>query len=400
MATSTTTVTRNENSALPSSWYRSPDLYKLEKRAIFSKSWMFVAHKNRFNKPGDYVRYDIAGLPFFLIMDRERNIRGFHNVCRHRAYPVIRPEADEAGTKSILACYYHGWSYGLNGKLAKAPQFQDVENFRKEENGLFPIHVRTDARGFIWVNLEASETPSQSWESILEGSDTRSRLAEFKMDDYIYDHSWSIKGAYNWKASLDNYNECYHCPTTHPLFVENCDLSKYYVETDKAEILHFVKDKPGKSTNSYAPSSFFPNAAVSITAHYWYHMSVCPTGPTTSVMKYDVYRHKAATQEQFEAMDKFFKQVEDEDKELCVGAQINLNNGVYNAGELQPVAEKGVLHFQKLVREAVVEHHQNEQEAKKELWPARVRTENSNSDVRFCNRLAACSSSVDKVAEW
>jgi phenylpropionate dioxygenase-like ring-hydroxylating dioxygenase large terminal subunit len=43
-----------------------------------------------------------------LIMDRQNQNRGFHNVCRHRAYPVIRPEAEESGTKSILACYYHG----------------------------------------------------------------------------------------------------------------------------------------------------------------------------------------------------------------------------------------------------------------------------------------------------
>jgi phenylpropionate dioxygenase-like ring-hydroxylating dioxygenase large terminal subunit len=97
-----------DNTALPSSWYRSPALYELERRAVFSKEWMFVTHKNRFTKPGDYVRFNVANLPFFLIMDRSKTIRGFHNVCRHRAYPVIRPEAEDTGTKSILACYYHG----------------------------------------------------------------------------------------------------------------------------------------------------------------------------------------------------------------------------------------------------------------------------------------------------
>ncbi|GAD95714.1 Rieske 2Fe-2S family protein [Paecilomyces variotii No. 5] len=328
---STTDITAIENLALPSSWYRSAALYELERRAIFAKEWMFVAHKNRFTKPGDYVRYEIAGFPFFLIMDRQKEIQGFHNVCRHRAYPVIHPDAAESGTKSILACYYHGWSYGLNGKLAKAPQFQDVPNFNKEDNGLLPVHVKIDGRGFIWVNLEASETPSVQWDSLFSGSDTRDRLNQFNMDDYVFHHTWSIKGNYNWKASLDNYNECYHCPTTHPLFVENCDLSVYKVEVDRGEILHFVKDKPGKSTNSYAPSSFLPNAAVSITKDYWYHMSVCPTSPTTATMRYDVYRHKDATDEQFIAMDKFFKQVEEEDKDLCNGAQTNLNTGIKDA---------------------------------------------------------------------
>ena len=99
---------QSENTALASGWYRSPAIYEIERRAIFSKQWLFVAHKNRFQKPGDYVKYDIAGFSFFLIMDRERQIRGFLNVCRHRACPVIRPQAPEPGTKMSLACYYHG----------------------------------------------------------------------------------------------------------------------------------------------------------------------------------------------------------------------------------------------------------------------------------------------------
>ena len=97
-----------DNTALPSLWYRSPALYELERRAIFSKQWLLTTHKNRLQKAGDYLRYDIAGFPFFLIKGRDGEIRGFHNVCRHRAYPVIRPEVEDSGTKSILACYYHG----------------------------------------------------------------------------------------------------------------------------------------------------------------------------------------------------------------------------------------------------------------------------------------------------
>ncbi len=100
-----------------------------------------------------------------------------------------------------------GWSYGLNGKLAKAPKFDNVEGFEKEQNGLFPIHVRIDSRGIIWVNLEASETPSIPWETRLRDCDSRPRLAEINMDDYVYDHSWTIEGDYNWKAAADNYNE-------------------------------------------------------------------------------------------------------------------------------------------------------------------------------------------------
>lgn len=115
-------------------------------------------------------------------------------------------------------------------------------------------------------------------------------------------------------------------------------------------------------------------------------MSVCPTSSTQATMKYDVYRHKDATEEGFISMDKFFKQVENEDKELCIGAQTNLNTGTYTAGELQPDCEEGVLHFQKLVREAVIAHRQKEEESEEEIWPARYKAA-GNSDMDFCSNL-------------
>lgn len=114
-------------------------------------------------------------------------------------------------------------------------------------------------------------------------------------------------------------------------------------------------------------------------------------------MKYDVYRHKDASDEAFIAMDKFFKQVEDEDKMLCNGAQLNLNLGTYAAGELQPEQEKGVLHFQNLVRQAVMEHRQKEDELKDEIWPAR-QNPMSNDDVKFCSSLEGCS--AKQVPAW
>lgn len=55
---------------LPALWYRSPELYQLERRAIFSKKWILVTHKSRFNDPGDYLRITEAGFSFILILDR------------------------------------------------------------------------------------------------------------------------------------------------------------------------------------------------------------------------------------------------------------------------------------------------------------------------------------------
>ena len=106
------------------------------------------------------------------------------------------------------------------------------------------------------------------------------------------------------------------------------------------------------------------------------------------------------TDAEFAESDKFFKQVEFEDKDLCNAAQKNLIVGTYSAGELEPHQEVGVLYAQKLIREAVMEHRRREKEAGQEIWPARLSLkEEENEDVRFCRELEACSMG-NKSVEW
>jgi phenylpropionate dioxygenase-like ring-hydroxylating dioxygenase large terminal subunit len=100
-----------------------------------------------------------------------------------------------------------GWSYGLNGKLAKAPRFDGVPGFNKDENGLLPVHTHVDKRGFVWVNLEVGEEPTVPWDDDFVGADDQDRLKYFNMEEYAFDHAWSMEGEFNWKTLVDNYNE-------------------------------------------------------------------------------------------------------------------------------------------------------------------------------------------------
>lgn len=103
-----------------------------------------------------------------------------------------------------------GWSYGLDGKLAKAPRYQDIAGFDKSKNGLFGIHVHVDRLGLIWINLDAAEVPAVSWEGDFAGVDVQERLAGFNLSEYRFDHQWSQTGKFNWKTLADNYNEVSH----------------------------------------------------------------------------------------------------------------------------------------------------------------------------------------------
>ena len=175
---STTTVQpRSLQVSLPSSWYTSENFFALETRAIFSQvlphlilsiaymiqAWHCVTHSNRFRETGTYYRYHVGTYPIFLIRSKDGIIRGFHNICRHRGYPVV---AKNEGCSTMIGCRYHGWSYNSKGELVKvrlmiekltieAPSFDKVGEFEKKENSLFPVHVHVTEQGLVFVNLSA-----------------------------------------------------------------------------------------------------------------------------------------------------------------------------------------------------------------------------------------------------
>ncbi|KAJ5240244.1 hypothetical protein N7468_004863 [Penicillium chermesinum] len=365
--------------ALPASWYRSPEMYELERRAIFSKKWILVTHKLRFNKPGDFLRFEEAGFSFVITKDREGKLNGFHNICRHRAFPLIN---EDQGNVKILSCKYHGWSYGLNGKLAKAPKFDDVPGFKKEEQSLFPVHVHEDALGFIWVNLDTDKPIP--WEEDFKGVDTQERFKNFDFTQYKFDHTWGMTGDYNWKTLADNYNECYHCTVAHPDVANLADLSYYYTVSTPGHIQHFSRPLADKVDEDIQNAStyYFPNACMTVSPHFFYMMRCVPTSAGTCSMEYEVYRHKDASDHDFEHIDGFFKRVLDEDKHLCNAAQKNLNAGVFNT-----------------VRSLLRSHRDEERKKGREIWPARQNAagQATAEDLEFCAGLS-CSGSSE--LEW
>jgi phenylpropionate dioxygenase-like ring-hydroxylating dioxygenase large terminal subunit len=250
--------------ALPASWYTSQEMYELERRAIFSKRWLFITHSSRLKNTGDWLRYEIAGFDFIITRDRDGKINAFHNVCRHRAYPVVEKEGQ--GNNKILACRYHGWSYGLNGKLAKAPGYQDLDGFDKDQNGLFRIHVKVDINGFIWVNMDAKETPEVPWEEHFKDVDKQERYKPYDFDEYDLDHTYQLDGNYNWKILADNFNECYHCPTTHPDIPDFINLDSFDSDVKDGHIQHHCKSTPEQLAQglNVASTYYFPNASMTI----------------------------------------------------------------------------------------------------------------------------------------
>lgn len=103
------------------------------------------------------------------------------------------------GSSLVLGCRYHGWSYDTKGSLTKAPQFDDVPGFKKEDNSLFQIWVKTDPNGFVFINFDAEwdvfDPPTQGLNTFAQHS--------YASRNSSYLAFWQTEANFNWKQASE-----------------------------------------------------------------------------------------------------------------------------------------------------------------------------------------------------
>jgi len=109
---------------LPARIYRDGDLYDTERRQIFARSWLLVAHASQLQETGEYLAVTAAGYPLIVVRGENHAIRAFHNVCRHRAGPLANDGRGKC--EGNFVCMYHGWRYSFDGRLIGARDFGAV----------------------------------------------------------------------------------------------------------------------------------------------------------------------------------------------------------------------------------------------------------------------------------
>ena len=216
--------------ALEPWYYTDAAHYEEEKGRIFHRSWICVGHASRLARAGDYFCFEIHGQELFAIRDREGRDRAFFNVCAHRAHQLV---ADH-GNKRSLVCPYHAWTYDLDGRLIRFP---NQENADVDVSGIGLTEARLENfRGFLFVNLDRRAKPMSWWfpdaeEQLRAYAPDVERLKPMR---YV-----EVEEACNWKVSVENYNECYHCPRNHPTFAKGViDPASYNVEAHGYSLRH------------------------------------------------------------------------------------------------------------------------------------------------------------------
>jgi phenylpropionate dioxygenase-like ring-hydroxylating dioxygenase large terminal subunit len=136
----------------------SEDIYAEEQERLFARAWLYVGHESQIPNPGDYFVSSMGEESVLLCRDRKGLVHVFLNSCRHRGMKVCR--YDE-GNAAVFTCPYHGWSYGLDGRLAGVPYFKEAYGgtLERAQWGLVEVPQLALYAGSVWANWD-KQAPS------------------------------------------------------------------------------------------------------------------------------------------------------------------------------------------------------------------------------------------------
>lgn len=193
---------------LPSEYFQSADIWRLEQERIFHRHWLLAGHVSALAQNGSYFLHEVGSESVIILRDAAGKARAFHNFCRHRGTRLCHDHRGQLGES--IRCSYHAWTYALDGALKGAPNMQEVAGFDKASWGLKPVAL-AQWRGFLFVNVASDAPPFDEALHALTSRFDHWPLTELKS---VHQTVYEVEA--NWKLFFHNYSECYHCPTVHP----------------------------------------------------------------------------------------------------------------------------------------------------------------------------------------
>ena len=329
---------------LPYSWYVDGDLLRRERAAIFARSWQYAGRAALVSEPGSFLAVDAGGVPVVVTRDEAGTLRAFINVCRHRGAVLT----DGCGRRSTIQCQYHAWTYGLDGALRTAPRSEREPGFDPAEWSLRPAGVGTWGP-FLFVNPDADAVPL---------ADHLGELPELLARDIDVDglvfHSRVEFGAdANWKVVVENFLECYHCPTAHPAFSADVDVhpDRYLLEPHPTFGAQFCRAKASGERGQF--HLLYPNTGINVFPGSP-NLSIgpiAPAGPHRTERYLDYFFAPDVDETWLREFFDFDNQVGREDTALVESVQRGMASGVLEHGRLLLNSEPLLAAFQDWVRE-------------------------------------------------
>lgn len=340
---------------LPDWVYRDPDFYQREIERILLPSWQVVCHESDLPQIGDFQRLDFVGRPIFAVRGDDGAIRAFYNVCRHRAARLLDGDGSGAGrcARSRIVCPYHGWTYGLDGKLRGLPDAASYDGLERSEWGLKSPELEI-WQGFVFVRCRpGGPTVAEIMAPYAELIDAY-RIPEMKALGRVTLRPRDV----NWKTVVENYADGLHIPVAHPGLSALAGNSYRLQAGD--HVMHMSADVGDRGTGSWSCRAYsrylpevehlpsrlrrrwnyfllWPNLAFDLYPDQVDFMQMIPLGPGRTLIREIPYGHADDRRRMRAARYlnwRVNRVVNAEDRDLIERVQAGMDSGEFGQGPL------------------------------------------------------------------
>jgi len=343
-----------EAHTIPSSWYVDSRVAQLENDVVFGRNWQAVGRISQAAEPGQFFTVEVAGERIVVVRGADRELRAFYNVCRHHAAAVV---TEAEGRAANFRCPYHGWTYGIDGKLKGTPDFDGVCDFDRSENGLVPVRVAT-WETFVFVNLDAQSEPLETFLGSLV-----KRVAPLQLDSLHFFERRSYELNCNWKVYVDNFLDGgYHVPYLHKGLNSVLDYANYTIENEDRFCL---QSSPVETSSASADADAAATRQGNRAFYFWQYPNfmlnwyegyldtnlVLPVSIDRCRVIFDFYFAGTgdAAKEYNQQSVAVSHRVQEEDVGICEAVQRGLHSRAYVAGRLSVRREAGEHLFHRLL---------------------------------------------------
>ncbi|GAA4342281.1 benzoate 1,2-dioxygenase large subunit [Pigmentiphaga soli] len=199
--------------------FADPDLFELEMKYIFGRTWVFLAVESQLARPHDYVSAWIGRTPVLVMRDAAGRLGAFLDLCPHKGTQLTH---SERGSARVHVCPYHGWAFDASGKNVGIKDHKAAcypESFDRFSHDLVPVARLASYGGLVFGSLSADVPPLEEYLGEMKTFiDLAMQQGAQGMEVIPGRVAYIYRG--NWKLQMDNGLDQYHLTTTHISYMD------------------------------------------------------------------------------------------------------------------------------------------------------------------------------------
>jgi Rieske 2Fe-2S family protein len=351
--------------ALPRDHYVDEAMWRRERELVLRREWTCVGRRHELGlaAPERLAVVETLGESLLLTTDATGALHAHANVCRHRGARLVPHEDGEppepCGARA-LRCGYHSWTYGLDGRLLRAPHFEGVDGLDFTSFGLAPVEVDSWG-GFVFVRQQPpSGLESHNLLASLGG--VVARTANYPLEELVSARRLRYDVRANWKVLAENYNECLHCAGVHPELTRLVPAFGHGGLAPDGGPLDWaagIEHRAGAWTFSFSGGSprtpfgdldadervrhkgelIYPNLLLSLSAEHAASLLLEPLSAGRTRVSFDVLVAPEEAHLDVEDCAGFWDVVNRQDWEVCASVQAGMSSAFYTRGWYGPMED-------------------------------------------------------------